>query len=241
MSAQLVVGDRDVSREEEDLQDRSTKNVKGGEHTFATTSTGLVSYADIGDPPMEDVQGKRSYKETVMGLHAGEKEDDDTGDEEGGHMGEAQDDGEYTMGCMDLQIVEKTHGGYECPEIVIPPRAEVRLCRPWKQGLIVKLLGRRIGFKALENRLNQMWVRKGVMNIIDLGGEFFLVCLSSPDDHDKALTNGPWLIYDHYLTVREWKPNFRPDEEEINRVNVWVRLLELPIWSFRLSIMIQIS
>lgn len=59
-----------------------------------------------------------------------------------------------------------------------------------------------------------------IMNIVDLGSEFFLVYLTSQDDYDKALSNGPWMIYDHYLTVRAWRPNFRPEKEEIERVTV---------------------
>lgn len=164
-------------------------------------------------------QAQKSYKETVLGITAGSgsegsKNGTDRTEDTTGYEGEG------ALGGMRLQIVEKRYGGHECPEIVIPPHAEERLCRPWKQGLIVKLLGQRIGFKALE---------KGVMNIIDLGGEFYLVYLSSQDDYNHALTNGPWLIYDHYLTVREWRPNFRPEKEEINRVAVWVRLPKLPV------------
>lgn len=133
------------------------------------------------------------------------------------------------MADMNLQIIGKKHGDYDCPEIVIPPHAEERLPRPWKQCLIVNLLGRRIGFKALENSLNQLWVQKGMMTVIDLGCEFFLVYLSSQEDYNRALSNGPWLIYDHYLIIREWRYNFSPEKEEIERVAVWVRLPELPI------------
>lgn len=68
---------------------------------------------------------------------------------------------------------KKKHGTYECPEIVIPLSVEERLCWPWKQGLIVKLLRRKISFKALENRLNKLWVKNNTMNIIDLDCDFF--------------------------------------------------------------------
>lgn len=37
------------------------------------------------------------------------------------------------------------------------------------------------------------------------------------------------LIYDHYLIVREWAPNFQPQSVSIERVAVWVRFLGLPI------------
>lgn len=95
--------------------------------------------------------------------------------------------------------------------------------------MIVKLLGRKIGFKVFETRLQQLWVRKGIISLIDLGNEFFLVNFSHGDDQEYALTEGPWLIFDHYLTVCEWRPNFSPSTKSIERVAVWVRFSGLPI------------
>lgn len=136
---------------------------------------------------MTEGWGKQSYKETVLGVSEDTGAMKDIGSDPGATAEEGRS--EKHLGGMDLQIVEKTHSKYECPEIIIPPSAKERLCRPWKQGLIVKLLGRRIGFKALENRLNQLWVKKGMMSIIDLGCDFFLVYLSCLVDHEKALTD----------------------------------------------------
>jgi hypothetical protein len=93
----------------------------------------------------------------------------------------------------------------------------------------VKLLGRKIGYKALETRLKQMWVRNGIINIVDIGNDFFLVTFTSREDHYRALIDGPWMIYDNYLVVREWSPNFHPSGEVIEKVAVWVRFSGLPI------------
>lgn len=93
----------------------------------------------------------------------------------------------------------------------------------------MKLLGRKIGYKALETRLKQLWVRHGIINVIDLGNDYFLVDFSSSDDLNHALTEGPWLIYDHYLIVRKWCPNFHPESESIKNVAVWISFSGLPI------------
>ncbi|RZB83991.1 hypothetical protein D0Y65_032446 [Glycine soja] len=90
-----------------------------------------------------------------------------------------------------------------------------------QEDVWVKLLGRKIRFKVLENRLKQMWVRKGIIHMIDVGNDFFLVLFSHPEDKAKAQTEGPWLIYDHYLVVREWSPNFHPSSKAIEKVAVW--------------------
>ncbi|XP_058751892.1 uncharacterized protein LOC131624996 [Vicia villosa] len=74
-----------------------------------------------------------------------------------------------------------------------------------------------------------MWVRKGVISIIDLSNEYFLVAFSHDDDKKLAMLNGPWFIYDHYLTFKDWRPNFQPDSDSIVEVAVWVRISGLPI------------
>jgi hypothetical protein len=138
---------------------------------------------------------------------------------------EEDDEDEFTG----LTVVEKKAGGYDCPEFILSEKEETRIQRPWRQGLIVKLMGRRIGYKALETRLKQIWVRKGVINIIDLGFEYFLVYFTNEEDYTKALEDGPWLIYDHYLIAREWTPNFHPNNATIEKAAVWVRISGLPI------------
>lgn len=41
--------------------------------------------------------------------------------------------------------------------------------KPWEKGIIIKMLGRKIGFKALKNRLQLLWAKRGVLSIVDLG------------------------------------------------------------------------
>lgn len=47
-------------------------------------------------------------------------------------------------------------GDYDCPDIVILEIEENRIAKPWDKYVIVKMLGKRIGYKVLENRLYQI-------------------------------------------------------------------------------------
>lgn len=38
-----------------------------------------------------------------------------------------------------------------------------------------------------------------------------------------------WLIYNHYLTLKEWSPNFRTSKDNVMQLVVWVRISGLPI------------
>ncbi|KAI9091677.1 hypothetical protein K1719_028120 [Acacia pycnantha] len=48
------------------------------------------------------------------------------------------------------------------------------------------------------------------------------------DDYMEALTGGPWVILDAYLSVARWKPEFNPTLEKIVSVVAWVRFPDLP-------------
>jgi hypothetical protein len=183
-----------------------------------------ISYADIYETE-GDVRGenaKQSYKQSLLG---GEEDLNRKSYHDEMDAEDADEDDEFSG----LKVVEKKVGPYDCPEFILSEKEETRIQRPWRQGLIVKLMGRRIGYKALESRLKQIWVRKGVISIIDLGFEYFLVYFSNEEDYTKALEDGPWLIYDHYLIAREWTPNFHPNNATIEKAAVWVRISGLPI------------
>ena len=44
-----------------------------------------------------------------------------------------------------------------------------------------------------------------------------------------AKYGGPWLIFNHYLTLRPWWPNFDTDKDDLRNMLVWVRIPCLPI------------
>lgn len=227
--------DHVLSKEEKDPIDRSSKKVIGGDRSFSSHSSLPVSYVDVVDDPfMEDSGGgKKSYKDSVLGTSNGgasapdsEDEYEERVDAPNGDGAEKIDPEEEEIG---VTVVEGKLGTYDCPRFQLTEKEEERIRRPWLNAVIVKLLGRSIGYKALENRLKQMWVRMGVLNIIDLSNGYFLVDFSNKEDQSKALLEGPWLIYDHYLILREWTPNFHPSSGSIKNVAVWVPFSGLPL------------
>ncbi|CAI0403606.1 unnamed protein product [Linum tenue] len=55
--------------------------------------------------------------------------------------------------------------------------------------------------------------------------------LVSDNEHDyyRALTDGPWVIYDHYLVVQQWSPRFKASDPLPKTMIVWVQLPALKI------------
>lgn len=98
----------------------------------------------------------------------------------------------------------------------------------WKGCLIIKLLGKNIGFKSLMDRVHHLWNLKGTMVPVDVGLGYYIICFETKSDYHRVNTRGPWIIQDHYLTVRKWHSNFKADMATAIKTAVWVRVPLLP-------------
>ncbi|KAJ4843639.1 hypothetical protein Tsubulata_020154 [Turnera subulata] len=91
------------------------------------------------------------------------------------------------------------------------------------------------------NRLQILWGLRGSFRVIDLDHNYFLVKLSDRSDYTRALTGGPWVIMDHYLTVSPWQPNFEPASHKFTSVVAWIRVHGLSTELYQLAILKEIS
>ncbi|KAL0008557.1 hypothetical protein SO802_010059 [Lithocarpus litseifolius] len=74
-----------------------------------------------------------------------------------------------------------------------------------------------------------LWKPVGRMDCMDLGKDNFYIRFKEKDDFDKVLKGGSWFIGEHFLTIRAWKPNFKPTSARVCSIALWARLRELPI------------
>ncbi|KAI9071830.1 hypothetical protein K1719_046204 [Acacia pycnantha] len=107
--------------------------------------------------------------------------------------------------------------GRNFPKFSFSEKMKKRLYKAWNKAVIVKLLGRDIGYKLLLSILQSIWAKKGVISLINIGNDFFVVKFTNKDDYVNALTGGPWMIFDHYMTVRPWEPQFHPWKAKIDK------------------------
>lgn len=229
------------STEENDLMVQSTKKVKTkDEEVHADMISMVVETPDLGngeenmvtdDGDREMQQPKKdggnverqSYRDKLMNINLDEEEElilealKDMGDVEWSNK--EQEDKE----------MREEQAFNPCPSINMSFEEAEEWCRPWKQALIMRLLGKRIGLRTLQTRLEKDWRKKGPIKIIDLSDEYFLVHFKNDDDYKFALFEGPWKIQDHYLIVQIWRPFFKCGGDEIRNLVVWVRIPNLPI------------
>ncbi|CAI0404379.1 unnamed protein product [Linum tenue] len=115
------------------------------------------------------------------------------------------------------------------PTLRVSPDFKAKICAPWQRTLVVRLLGLRIGFVTMCNRLRGLWRPCGAMEVKDLDHDCFLVKLDNEQDYFSALTDGPWVIHDHYLVVQKWTPKFKVSDPLPKMMIVWVQLPALKI------------
>lgn len=82
--------------------------------------------------------------------------------------------------------------------------------------------------QILKPKLQQLWCPGEHLTIIDLGLDFFIVKFQEKVNMEKALHGGPWFIMGHFLSVRNWEPNFVPEKSKIQSTAIWIRLPQLP-------------
>ncbi|CAI0427410.1 unnamed protein product [Linum tenue] len=115
------------------------------------------------------------------------------------------------------------------PELRVSDSLRNKLSAPWKRTLVVRLLGRSIGYSTLCNRLKALWRPSTAMEIFALDDDCFLVKLGNDNDYFSALSGGPWVIFDHYLVVQQWTPSFRVTDKLPNTMVLWVHFPGLPV------------
>lgn len=116
-----------------------------------------------------------------------------------------------------------------CPKVPFTTEELDDWAKPWKNTLIVKVMGKRVNFRMLENKLRREWVRYGTIRITDMAEDYYMVQLSDIEDYRHALYEGPWKVADHYLIVQRWRPYFSYNASITQKVAVWIRIPKLPM------------
>ncbi|KAK9027648.1 hypothetical protein V6N11_067473 [Hibiscus sabdariffa] len=80
-----------------------------------------------------------------------------------------------------------------------------------------------------------IWKPSHPIKRIDIENDFFLVKFSDRCDYLKVLTEGPWTIFGHYVTVEQWSIDFQPTQASPSRLMAWIRLPGLPLTLYKRS------
>ena len=122
-----------------------------------------------------------------------------------------------------LVRIEHENGNRLLPKVYLEPSVFQELCTPWKDAIVVKLLGKKLGCHTIRERLQKTWRPQGGFEIMDNDSGFYMVKFDQAADKEKVITEGPWLIFDHCLAVTHWSPKFASPNAKVDKTIVWVR------------------
>ncbi|PNX89955.1 hypothetical protein L195_g046078, partial [Trifolium pratense] len=102
--------------------------------------------------------------------------------------------------------VELVQGNRLMPMLHVENSVIDELSLPWKDALVVKLLGKSLGYNTMKAKLEQVWKLNGGFQLMNVGNSYYMVKFDEVEDKNKVINGGPWIIYDHILAVSQWTP-----------------------------------
>ncbi|KAL4342644.1 hypothetical protein GQ457_08G027180 [Hibiscus cannabinus] len=143
------------------------------------------------------------------------------------------------LGVLDVQVREedvRVGGDRSLLEIQFLDKLHDAINAKLSTSIIIRLLGKSIGYRALLNRLRAMWNPRGDMFVVDLDNDYYLARFAVEEDYLRVLAEGLWVIYGSYLTVQRWSRYFSTNEAHSSPITAWVRLPKLPYRYFMKSL-----
>ncbi|PPS19290.1 hypothetical protein GOBAR_AA01277 [Gossypium barbadense] len=127
------------------------------------------------------------------------------------------------------------------PAIDFSERINKILIKGMELTVVVKLLGRNIGYGALLNRITSLWKPAQPFRLMDVANGYYLVRFQCRVDYDAVLTQGPWIVFGHYLTVQPWTVDFDLSRPFPYSVLAWIRFPGLSGFLYQKKILEEIG
>ncbi|KAK9011949.1 hypothetical protein V6N11_040020 [Hibiscus sabdariffa] len=126
------------------------------------------------------------------------------------------DDDLISLDDDDIDLLEddiQTGEADGIPFIVFSDRVKDLAINTMEFTLVLKVLGHRVSYTTFFNRITGIWKPSHQIKLIDIENDYFLVKFSSRSDYIHALTDVPWTIFGHYITVEPWSVDFNPQQD----------------------------
>jgi hypothetical protein len=82
---------------------------------------------------------------------------------------------------------------------------------------------------ALERAMQRAWGLHGSAHFKEIGDNRFVVRFTSEGDWKHAMKNGPWQFDFNVILLKEYDGSIRPSDITFDSLDIWVRVLDLPM------------
>lgn len=115
------------------------------------------------------------------------------------------------------------------------------LSAPWEDALVISLLGKRISYNVLKDKLVKLWKLSADFDMMNVGNDFYMVKFGLEDDRAKVVDGGPWMVSDHYLTMQCWTQDFMSPTTKVDKTIIWIRFPGLNLFFYDESILLALA
>lgn len=74
-----------------------------------------------------------------------------------------------------------------------------------------------------------------------MDNNYFMVKIDLQANKERMTSGGPWILFDHYLCVAHWTPEFASPSTRIKKTLVWVRFPGLNLLYYDESVLLGIA
>lgn len=93
-----------------------------------------------------------------------------------------QDINYVTKGLENINFQDEQENPLNHPNFIpLSLTDKLRLYSPWQHLIIIKLVGKRMGYLYLQNRLQNLWLLSEKISFIDLGKDYYLIKLTNSE------------------------------------------------------------
>ncbi|GKU98349.1 hypothetical protein SLEP1_g11364 [Rubroshorea leprosula] len=116
--------------------------------------------------------------------------------------------------------------------VVITEDEWVKGSKIWENALVGYVLGSKLDFKDVANFVNNRWREFQVPKAFMLRNGVFLFDFGD-GDAKQAVLERRWTFNGHPLILKQWTPDFDPDNLDISKIPAWIQFpeLHLSLWN----------
>ncbi|KAI8006307.1 hypothetical protein LOK49_LG07G01091 [Camellia lanceoleosa] len=174
---------------------------------------GMKIHSTVASPQQdhdgEDTESERSVEEADLLERHHRKLKDPVGDNEVKHRSFkdaltqpfSMKDGSEPLD-LEAAAIEVSNAETTIPIISLSKDEIDRIRDPWRSTLIVKLVGRNLGYNFFMSKLKSIWKPTSTFHGIDLGNHFYLIKFNEASDLNKVPSDGPWFVGSNFLSIR---------------------------------------
>ncbi|XP_058733384.1 uncharacterized protein LOC131604993 [Vicia villosa] len=98
----------------------------------------------------------------------------------------------------------------------------------WESALIMYVLGGDLSMNSVKQFMMKNWNTVQLPDLLYHDDGYFLMKFKSFKE-EEILMNGPYMIKNMPMILRDWKPNFSMKKDMLRTIPLWVKLPQLPL------------